>query len=182
MDSTQTEEGRVCRKCGEFKPSEAFNRNGRFPDGRVRLRAICRDCGSRRKLVETAPEKRCADCGEVKPTSEFRRNGINPYCNPCHNERVYAHMRGNGRPKHAAASVRWYRKKWQGDPAFREKTKAWGAVRRALVKEELQRPETCEDCGREGVRLNAHHHKGYAKAHWLDVRWLCARCHRKAEG
>ena len=177
--NSQITEGRVCMKCGEFKPSSAFNKNGKFSDGRVRLRAICKVCGSRRKLKETAPEKRCKDCGQVKPISEFQENGLRPYCRPCNNERVYAHQRDNGRKKHTEGSMRWYRKKWDNDPEFRVKVRAYRAVKEARGRG-LPKPDRCEKCDASDTKLNAHHHKGYDKEHWLDVVWLCARCHAAA--
>lgn len=44
----------------------------------------------------------------------------------------------------------------------------------------------CEWCNRQpeivsGVQVvQAHHHRGYAKERWLDVQWLCSRCHGAA--
>lgn len=32
--------------------------------------------------------------------------------------------------------------------------------------------EVCKDC-----KTEAHHHKGYAKEFWLDVKWLCKKHH-----
>ena len=56
-------------------------------------------------------------------------------------------------------------------------------VRTAIKQGILVRPEICEDCGkkppldRDGVqRIHAHHHLGYDRP--LDVKWLCAKCHR----
>lgn len=49
------------------------------------------------------------------------------------------------------------------------------AVRaRDLVK------EPCNSCGSRGA-VEAHHYRGYDISHWLDVRWLCKRCHQAAE-
>lgn len=41
------------------------------------------------------------------------------------------------------------------------------------------RPDECERCGRKCVP-HAHHHKGYERAFWLDVVWLCPQCHEAA--
>lgn len=66
---------------------------------------------------------------------------------------------------------------------------AYDAVKYALKVGNLIRPKRCEQCreipfprldGRS--RLQAHHHKGYAKKYRLDVRWLCAYCHRQERG
>lgn len=60
--------------------------------------------------------------------------------------------------------------------------KAYRAVRSAVEKGVLVRPETCERCGvvpsptSDGrVAIQAHHHD-YSKP--LDVEWICAKCHR----
>lgn len=44
----------------------------------------------------------------------------------------------------------------------------------------IKRPSTCENCGNP-CTPEAHHHKGYARKHWTDVRWLCRPCHRHFE-
>lgn len=46
------------------------------------------------------------------------------------------------------------------------------------VRNGLPRPAACS-CGSAG-RLQAHHHNGYAPEHWLDVVWLCPKCHKAA--
>jgi hypothetical protein len=58
---------------------------------------------------------------------------------------------------------------------------AWMAVAAALRNGQLVRGDACESCGRD-VRLDAHHHRGYAEGHQLDVLWLCRRCHKAAHG
>jgi len=58
--------------------------------------------------------------------------------------------------------------------------KANHAVERAIDTGKLVRPETCSECGNRGD-IEAHHHKGYAPEHWLDIVWLCVFCHRKAD-
>jgi hypothetical protein len=56
---------------------------------------------------------------------------------------------------------------------------AWAAVAAALRSGALVRPDGCQGCGR-AMHLVAHHHLGYAREHWLDVQWLCRRCHKIA--
>jgi hypothetical protein len=46
--------------------------------------------------------------------------------------------------------------RWTSDPLFRK---------------------PCQNCGKK--KSEAHHHKGYQKKHWLDVQWLCRKCHQK---
>ena len=53
---------------------------------------------------------------------------------------------------------------------------AWSAVHRALGDGTLKKPSKCQDCGKRR-KVEAHHHKGYAPKHHLDVQWLCKSCH-----
>lgn len=55
-----------------------------------------------------------------------------------------------------------------------KRLRAWNAVHAAIARGELKRGP-CEICGEE--RTDAHH-DDYDKP--LDVRWLCARHHRRA--
>lgn len=50
-------------------------------------------------------------------------------------------------------------------------------VHRAVKMGRLKRPQVCEDCSR---RCKAHaHHDDYSKP--LEVRWLCPKCHYRAD-
>jgi len=61
-----------------------------------------------------------------------------------------------------------------------EKKQATWAVWKACKEGKLTRPSECSQCGRDDLAIHAHHHKGYAKEHRLDVEWLCVGCHEKA--
>lgn len=55
------------------------------------------------------------------------------------------------------------------------------AVKNAIAKGTLQRPEGCSACGKPPWTGKLHaHHDDYDKP--LDVRWLCASCHKKQHG
>lgn len=59
--------------------------------------------------------------------------------------------------------------------------KARRAVAKALRNGTLSK-SPCEICGIDDDRvLEAHHHLGYDEVHWLDVQWLCVRCHAKVD-
>jgi ribosomal protein S27AE len=51
-------------------------------------------------------------------------------------------------------------------------------VQRALKRRLLKRPRYCENCGRDGVIIVAHH-DSYELIDALNVRWLCSKCHRR---
>lgn len=77
--------------------------------------------------------------------------------------------------KHAANS----RRRYHTNPVSRAKSIARQAVAKALKNGTLVRPAACEHCYKH-VKLEAHHANGYDTPHWLDVTWLCRKCHRKA--
>jgi len=77
-------------------------------------------------------------------------------------------------------------KQWRRDKAQRhrehnpDKAKARSAVSQAIQAGCLHVPGLCSACGQVG-KVEAHHFKGYTKDHWLDVQWLCKRCHLRED-
>ncbi len=70
---------------------------------------------------------------------------------------------------------------------YPERQRAYGAVKRALLRGDLIRPKHCGKCtcavgpasdGRS--MIHAHHHAGYNAP--LDVEWLCSSCHKGKDG
>lgn len=155
---------------------------------------------------------RCAKCKEVKPAEDFYRlhrnpNGLTYRCQSCskehskrwrdnnvqhHREKVRRWQRGN------PEKVREMHRRWRSQnqeklreisrlKRFRRKEQgmANSAVNHALRDRRLLKPDACERCGSKDFhfhRLEAHHHKGYAPEHRLDVIWLCsAPCHPIAD-
>ena len=169
-------DGRHCTACGRGKSADAFEKNGRMPDGSVRLRSICKSCGSRNKKTRT-DDRTCTKCGEHKKAEKFQ--GRRSDCRECQNEKTYEYRRGPGRAAHNARMVAYNKRRYTGDPEYRKKHNARQAVIRA-VKKGMPRPTHCPRCKRKAV-VHGHHHNGYEKEHWLDVVWLCARCHYKED-
>ena len=61
-----------------------------------------------------------------------------------------------------------------------DKVRAQGAVSNAVRDGNLSRPDTCSNCSFNVSivgPMQAHHHKGYEREFWLDIVWLCRRCH-----
>ena len=67
------------------------------------------------------------------------------------------------------ATRKWYQKN-------KSKRRAQDALKRAVKRGDLIRPNKCNICGSKGI-IHAHHHKGYLKKFYLDVLWLCPQCH-----
>lgn len=57
--------------------------------------------------------------------------------------------------------------------------KARTAFSNAVRGGRIQKPLTCSQCRKKTTphKLHGHHHKGYAKANWFNVIWLCVDCH-----
>ncbi len=56
-----------------------------------------------------------------------------------------------------------------------DRTFARLSVSRAISSGKLTRPSFCSECKIE-CKPDAHH-DSYEREHWLDVRWLCRKCH-----
>ncbi|MGH9299940.1 MAG: hypothetical protein ACRDZT_08465 [Acidimicrobiales bacterium] len=77
----------------------------------------------------------------------------------------------------AAVYARWESGEYLNDDEFRVIVRAASKkVAHALKSGRLVKSDVCERCGNADT-LQAHHHRGYRREHWLDVRWLCWRCH-----
>lgn len=156
-------------------------------------------------VADTPTEKLCLDCGLVKPLSEFSRissyaDRYRPNCKPCRVVESRKYREAN-LEKVTAYQKQWHRdhpekmkayaKKSNSRPEAKAKAKArqleWikthpgqrgakRAVQWALEEGELIRPDACDRCEKVGP-LHAHHYRGYHPTHWLDVEWLCPRCH-----
>ena len=65
--------------------------------------------------------------------------------------------------------------------------RAHKAVKDALERGDIERPATCQNCGRRPGRqggkaqIHAHHHRGYAAKNKLNVVWLCSICHNSSK-
>lgn len=97
-----------------------------------------------------------------------------------------AYLEAKRQQRAARQTIRAYetqrKRKWRLMNPFKAKLirQANHAVEAAMKGRKLHRPSMCFNCGTVG-KVEAHHHRGYAKEFWLDVLWLCVRCHRKAE-
>ena len=76
------------------------------------------------------------------------------------------------RKKHPE-KVRAYNAKWR--KANPHKERARQAVKRAIKKGVLTRPDKCEKCGKRG-KIDGHHPNYSCK---LEVVWLCHACHEQ---
>ena len=60
---------------------------------------------------------------------------------------------------------------------------AYKAFNKAISDGLIVRPTKCESdyTDHSSGTIEAHHFLGYEPEHWLDIRWLCRKCHRKED-
>lgn len=122
--------------------------------------------------------KTCTGCDEELPPDSFnkdaeKKDGLQTQCRNCKHK---AQRKDYQKKKNVYADRR--RAAYKKAP---EKKSAHEAVRRAIKKGVLTRPTSCTQCGNSKMRIEAHHHLGYAREHQLDVVFLCTSCHRASE-
>lgn len=145
--------------------------------------------------------KVCSKCGLTKSSNDFgpdkrARDGLKSWCKVCCSEAEQARYREN--PERARATARAIhlqnpeRSRFNNRSSYhhnleysRAQGRASEAVRRAVARGELIKPDHCEVCNKlesaVAGGLEGHHYLGYAREHYLDVQWLCIEDHRKAE-
>ena len=47
-----TDTHRICGSCGELKPVDAFYKDGKDRDGKIRYRRDCRECYKKTRMME----------------------------------------------------------------------------------------------------------------------------------
>lgn len=125
--------------------------------------------------------KTCKTCGEEKPLSAFYKHpqmadGHLNSCKACRRAYALRHQREN-REAYNARHKAWRdanpdRKRYSQPAHVRA---AHSLLAYALRKGEIERPDTCSECGKACTPDG--HHEDYTKP--LDVVWLCRTCHRK---
>ena len=141
--------------------------------------------------------KTCTVCGQVKLLESFGRHaqgllGRRSLCRRC----VAEHGRAYRATERGRAVHRLSRARFEATPRGRawrrakmlrhrqrhpEKELARSAVSQAIKRGRLIPPLRCSHCGQES-KTEAHHHAGYAPENWLNVRWLCRKCHHMFDG
>ena len=132
----------------------------------------------KKKEAISRTTKVCIVCKKEKSKDEFvtdkkHLDQKHPYCNECKSK--YQRERYKKRPSvYYETAKRWVDKN-------KEKRRAHVMLNKMVSTGKIEKPVICSNCGCSPKRLEAHHHNGYAKEHWLDVVWLCHPCHEKAD-
>ena len=170
---------RVCPKCKTEKPltREFFWKWNRPSSGGFRYRCIL--CDLKREPVPKGM-RRCNGCKAVKWLSlEFfyldlsDPSGFAYRCKQC----FKWHRQDPAIKK--ALNAR-YLEKYHADAELKQRMKARQAINRGYRTGKVPKPIFCQFC-LTSCRPEAHHHLGYEREHWLDVVWLCKRCHTDIE-
>ena len=123
----------------------------------------------------------CNKCGDSKPQSDFYPR--NKVCKGCTIQRVKEYQSGVGKEIHNRC-CREYNKSDKGRTALskarsnyldahRVRQQARWAVKSAVRRGKLIRPNYCEACSKACYPDG--HHADYTKQ--TDVTWLCQQCH-----
>lgn len=150
-----------CFKCGAEKPLTEFYKHPQMKDGYL---------------------NKCKNCNK-SDTAKNRKDKADYYLN-------YDRNRPNASERSKKSAVR-NKLKYQTDTIFKDKInttklnwvnrnidkrKAQIAANNALRDGLIERKYNCEHCLGEDLKLQKHHWS-YLEEHWLDVIWLCTKCH-----
>lgn len=145
-----------CSKCGAEKPLTEFYRQCTSPSGH---RSQCKDCI---RIFNQSASAKAA-----------QRKGRKKYDSSTHGKaRRKAYRQTNIGRENALQAVKKHQAKYP------EKRNAAAAVNNAIQSGGMIRPNECSRCGSK-KEIEAHHW-GYEKENWLDVAWLCRKCHRES--
>lgn len=152
---------KVCNRCGETKPLSEYYKHKQMSDGHLNQ---CKTCVKAR-VAKHREEN-------IDAIREYDRN------RPNHKERVEA-TKQRYKKYRQLADPEWLEKDRQRIRKYRannpEKYKAQSAVNHAVRDGVLEKPDSCSRCdSTEGIQG---HHWSYKEEHWLDVIWLCPKCH-----
>ena len=143
-----------CPKCKQAKPVSEFNKNRTTKDG---LQYHCIDC---RKII-----------GNCYNQSEKGRTTRRAYQRSDKYKVGHYRRQKNFRKTPKAKTIR---KRYE--TAYPNRVKARNAVMYGIQTRKLPQPDSLNcPCGKQAQEY--HHHKGYAREHWLDVIPLCRSCH-----
>lgn len=140
--------------------------------------------------------KLCPKCKTEKSFDQFYKNpkssnGLSSYCKSCICKTTYEsflkrpieerrkigrsnyHVKKDSPSYRIRISEKQKRRRLKYPEKFKARKKVWHEIKAGRMQR-----EPCEFCG-STIQVQAHHHD-YLKP--LEVRWMCAPCHRKYHG
>jgi len=125
----------------------------------------CKDCGERKGDEHMVPGRSwCRDCRRA-----YKREWQRRWRDKRENR---THERSEARKHYAERGGR----KGTYRPSI--KRRARNAVRVAVMFGQITPADACERCGHDfSFFRRESHHPSYERAAWLEVEWLCSKCH-----
>lgn len=147
----------LCPRCGTIKTA-SITKSGRYAGKWSYRCASCKRAVMRARYVANPEPQRAAMRANYAANTDSKRTAAR------------AHYAANPEPTKTRARI-WAIKNAE---RIRIAQIAGLAVRKAIRRGILTRPNTCEECGTKGGAIQAAH-RDYSRP--LDVRWLCRSCH-----
>lgn len=175
---------KCCSKCSLPKLSGEFAKNRYNKDG---LQSWCKQCRSEcRRAKHSQDPERSREISRAAYRRDIERSRANSRARRLQDPESYREncrtRRLQNLENYRASHCAFY---YRGIAHSRAQKRACQAVRRALLRGDLIKPDRCEACGllesEVAGGLEAHHYLGYAREHYLDVQWLCVPHHKEAE-
>lgn len=148
-----------CKRCGGRKPLDAFHRHRKAVDGK---QSDCKEC---------CAEKSRARYGEKRDEIQLKQRA--------YVEQNRERKRAKDRADYEANRERELERHRQSRLKAPDKYAARTALRAAVLRGDVVKPEHCEECNQRTPARRLHgHHRDYSKP--LEVEWLCTGCHGRA--
>lgn len=168
-------ETKYCSRCGQTKNITEFCKDRQTKSG---LACYCRACHKMRAAKYLA-----------KPLTKLHRKRYSKTYYHRNRAKIIEQTQEYHKTPKGKEVARLAYAKWQASEHGRHWRKAWckshpdivraaWALKCAIRTGKIARSMYCQSCN-SPCRTDAHHHKGYAKEHWLDIIWLCRRCHAR---
>ena len=193
-------ETKQCTHCDKTLLLTDFHKR---PNRRNGFTSICKRCngirvkanaGRVKRLKKIIPsEKKCCKCGNILPSICFSKcnryiTGLSSECKTCRAIWAKQHRQTEA---YRLSQRRFYQTE-KGKQLIRTKSKrmrlkypekvvARSEVHKARLSKKIHKPDKCSLCHQHKPprALDAHHKNGYDEQHWLDIQWLCRKCHYK---
>lgn len=151
---------KTCFKCGEEKPYSEFYKHSKMADGHL---GKCKTC-----TKQDVAEHRAAHIEKVKEYDRNRPNSVERTLKAC----IKTKCRRQIDPLFKERINEQKRKSREASPL---KTKARHTLSNAIRDGKVLRPSSCSSCNKSCTPHG--HHWSYEEPYWLDVVWLCTKCH-----
>lgn len=147
-----------------------------------KIERVCVDCSVKFTPTGVA-QSRCVGCGEINEINYDKNYGKSER-GKLSRHKYDRSVKGKEKYKRyrSKESYRLYTKS-RYHSIEENVRKARYYASNAIRDGRLIRLDNCEICkvkdwGKKRSMIEAHHYKGYNKANWLDIKWLCTNCHK----